>query len=410
MTRYARMHVPPALAALFAVAACQTPDRNALTVQVALQDDTPSVAKGTIVVDYSRAGAKVLSEEGGPACAFILPGVDGTFSDDGRGSLTARVQSKRGLRGPADVIACRMVAAKSDATPSDIRQRLEVRLTEAEDSAGKVLDLTIPVAKARRAAPATAPTAASAEAAATEAAAAGEMLADVEAKKAKAEPAKPVPPKPVATVAAPPKPPAPAPPVAPPAVRPPPPSPSGPANAPGSLNRSVINNPALSAADRARAFPDYGNSSTDTADTGTRGSSGIGNEDDDFDDSPSDDEAAPAFEVTVNVSAAETLGALQFQIIYEGDSGGWAGRGPNVICEALTDGLAAANYVGKRAVKLGLVSLEGIKSGAVVKCVFRSPERVTASSFTVSIEDASNLETDPLKAVPKMWVSNVVPI
>ncbi|HYB98526.1 MAG TPA: hypothetical protein VEC57_05260 [Candidatus Limnocylindrales bacterium] len=397
-----------AATAAIAVAGCQPPDRDALTVQVSLQNETPSVAKGTIVVDYSRAGAKIVSAEGGPACAVILPGVDGTFTDDGRGTLTARIQSKRGLRGPADVIACRMLAAKDDATVSDIRQRLDVKLTEAEDNAGKVLDLTVPVAKARRAAPAV-PDAASADAAATEAAAAGEMLAEADTKKVKAEPAPKPAPKPAAPPApSPPKPAAP-PPVAP-AVRPPAPPMSGPANAPGAPGRSVINNPALSAAQRDRAFPDYSNGGNDADNDGPSGVGGGNDNDDPFDDSPSDDEAAPAYEVTANVSAGETLGALQFEIIYQGDSGGWAGRGANVICEALTDGLAATNYPGKREVKVGLVSLQGIKSGPVVKCIFRSHERVTANSFTVNVADASNLETAPLANMPRMWVSNAVAV
>ncbi|HYB97933.1 MAG TPA: hypothetical protein VEC57_02255 [Candidatus Limnocylindrales bacterium] len=131
-----------------------------------------------------------------------------------------------------------------------------------------------------------------------------------------------------------------------------------------------------------------------------------------FDDSDGDDQGAPAYEVTASVvDAVGLVGALQFEIRYLGESGGWAGRGASVICEALTAGLAATNYPGARSVKVGLVSLDGIPTpSAVVRCVFRSRDVLDEDSFEVEVADASDVETMPLEEFPAMEVTLVDPL
>src|SRR5690349_3335743 len=68
---------------------CQWSEDNALSVVVSLLNETVAgAARGTVLVDYSASGARILEEDGGPACAFILPGISGQFSDDSKGTLT----------------------------------------------------------------------------------------------------------------------------------------------------------------------------------------------------------------------------------------------------------------------------------------------------------------------------------
>jgi len=123
------------------------------------------------------------------------------------------------------------------------------------------------------------------------------------------------------------------------------------------------------------------------------------------------DNATLSYEITIRVTDdVGTLGALQFEVVYTGDSGGWAGFGDTVACEALTEGLAAANHF-RGKLKIGLVSLQGIPTpGDVVKCIFRTHDTLDADDFEVEVTDASTLETDPLPAPPRMAVTGVEPI
>lgn len=385
-----------ALAALLAAAAsgllgasgCHSGDRDAIPVTVSLQRETPNLAKATVLVDYSRAGAKLAQQDGQPSCAFILPGLSGEFADDGQGALIIRLQSRRGLRGPADIAACRMLAAKPDAEPGDIIERLDVKLTEAEDSAGKVIDLTAaPVtaaAPAGAAGPARAPLKSLADA--RKAAAAG-RTGSAATERAPAVTtgggAK------AATAAAAATPAPSAPPAAPPAPSAPPVPPAG----RGAVLAPSAGQQGAAASGAGAAVPGPGTS-----------------KDPGYDDSPSDQPKTAQYDVTVNVmGTSPALGALQFEVSHTGSSGGWVGREGDVECEALVDALRASNYVGGRTVRVGLVSIQGMPTpGPMIRCGFRTPEYVSTSSFAVQVVDASDTDSAPISPLPSMRVSSVV--
>ncbi len=384
----------PAVAALVVMSGCSSGDRNAIPVTVSLQRETPSVAKATVLVDYSRAGAQIAQEGGHPSCAFIMPGLAGEFADDGRGTLTIHLQAQPGLRGPADIAACRMVASKPDTERKEIAARLDVKLSEAEDSGGKVIDLAAAQTAAVAAPAATAdipakkPTQKSlaeanririAERAA--AAAAAGTAAPRGAAKGAAIPG-------VAGARAPAA-------VAPAA---PPPSPAPRATAPPAARGAVLTPTAPSSQRGAGANYD----ATPTPGAGTSPDPG-------YDDTPADQPKTAAYDVTVSVSAAEELGALQFMVSHTGSSGGWIGRGDTVECETLVDALKASNYVGGRTVRVGLISTQGIpRVTPVVTCGFRSPEYVSVGSFAVQVVDASNPDSTTLDPLPAVQVTKVV--
>jgi len=116
------------------------------------------------------------------------------------------------------------------------------------------------------------------------------------------------------------------------------------------------------------------------------------------------------YDVTVSVvSDAGDLGALQFNVSYEGESGGWSGTAGNIDCEALIDALMAVNDSGASSLKIGVVSLEGVPTpGDVVRCVFRGPDELSTSSFVVRVLDASDTDSVRVMPVPTMQVTSVV--
>ncbi|MBI5505165.1 MAG: hypothetical protein HY899_10220 [Deltaproteobacteria bacterium] len=124
----------------------------------------------------------------------------------------------------------------------------------------------------------------------------------------------------------------------------------------------------------------------------------------------SDDPGDLQYDVTIAVlGTTVALGALQFDVSYDGASGGWVGHQGDVECEALVDALMAANYVGEGTVKIGLVSIEGIPApGPVVRCGFRGPLEISTSSFVVQVVDASDTSSAPVEPMPAMRVSSVV--
>lgn len=110
------------------------------------------------------------------------------------------------------------------------------------------------------------------------------------------------------------------------------------------------------------------------------------------------------------VDATVALGALQFDVSYDGALGSWIGHGGDVECEVLGDGIMAANYAGASTVKIGLVSIAGIPTpGPVVRCGFRSPDEISTSSFVARVVDASDTSSAPVDPMPTMRVSSVAP-
>jgi hypothetical protein len=386
------------------LAGCQVGDEGAVTVTLSLPRTPVAFAKGTVLVDYTRAGAKMLAEGGGPACAFILPGLEGNFADDGRGVLTIRVGSKRGVHGPMDIAACRMKSGDPDATAADLASQISLKIAEALDGAGKPVDLTskpskTPGGEGGKGAGEKPAGAGDGEPPSGEAPGSGPAGAG-------ATPPGGVKPAPAPGAAAPTV----VKPAAatgatgsatpPPAARPQPPSPSKPTasastasgNGDGTTgNRSpAASDPNSVPEDSPDVEPDY-------------------NKDPNYDDSIGGDSSAPEYDVVVSVSSATQLGALQLEILHLGSAGSWVGKGAGVDCASMVDAILAANFVGGRGVKVGLISLQGIPTpGAVVLCGFRTRERLSPASFQIRLVDAADTDSDPVNPLPDVVISSIV--
>ena len=375
------------MAAGLCLAGCQGSDEDALSVVVTLPaHDVAGAAKATVLVDYSGTGAKILNEGGVPACAFILPGVDGDFADDRKGTLTIHTNGARALRGPADIAACRMKAGSPDVTASDLHAKLSVKVASAEDSAGKAIDVAAKSSKghggsaagelsdsaieeaqqaAVRAAASAAPPS-SAPGPATGASGSGDAntagLATVP---------KPGPAASGAAAAA--------------AATTQKPTPK--AAPPGGLLQSPVASPSAAAGDGAAGNPDR---------------------DPSYDDSASEDEQAPAYSLDFFVQTAGTFGALQLEITHLGRSGGFIGRGDKIDCVSLVEAIVASNYVGERVAKVGLISLAGIRTPvAIMRCGFRTRENLGPPSFAIDVTDASDTESKPLDPPPTVVISTI---
>ena len=124
---------------------------------------------------------------------------------------------------------------------------------------------------------------------------------------------------------------------------------------------------------------------------------------------PGDDEAAPAYTLTIAVDGSGRLGALQFEMTHLGNSGGFIGREVQIDCRPLADGIVAGNYVGERVAKIGFISLAGVRMPApLLECGFRTREALDASSFLFEVTDASDTNSNPLDPPPQVVLSRVV--
>lgn len=105
-------------------------------------------------------------------------------------------------------------------------------------------------------------------------------------------------------------------------------------------------------------------------------------------------------------SASGRVGALQLEVTYLGDSGGFIASGDSVDCEALVDGLVAANYLGERTAKMGIVNIQGFSTPApVLRCGFHTEDALDASSFNVDVVDASSPGGNPIDPTPTVDVT-----
>ncbi len=379
------------LGAALALAGCQGGDEDALSVVISLPEhQLPPAAKATLVVDYSGTGARLLSEGGGPACAFILPGVDGDFADDRKGTLTIHASGARATRGPADLAACRMKSGDESATAADLASRLTVRVQAAEDAAGKPVDVTAAATKHGGAAGGGArmterdieeaqQKAVKAAASITRSAPPPEAGGDA------ADGTKPaVPGAATAGMGAPGSAP----------VVPPKPDAARPA-APGNVARAPG-----AAVPSGSAPPVVDNSAVPTGQDRDPG----------YDDSPADDDSVPAYSLDFYVQTAGKFGALQLDINHLGNSGGFIGRDDKVDCVPLVEAIVASNYLGERETKIGLISLQGIHTpAAVMRCGFRTRENVSPGSFLIEVTDASDTDSKQIEPVPTVVISTISP-
>lgn len=387
-----------ALAVAAGVAGCQAPDDDAVAVVISLPDQyVAGAAQATVLVDYSSTGARLVHEGSGPACAFILPGFKGDFSDDGRGTLTIRTRGGRSLRGPADIAACRMDAGEG-ATAAGIARKLQVEISAAEDAEGKALDVVTSGSASRRSG-----------------GSGGSDPVDVEeAQRAAVRAAVSQAPTRVASA-----------PTASPEVAKSPTAPSP--SAAGPSRPAAIPTPGAAAAAAAAAARKAAGASRDPAQGVVRPPVGgsqadapspvddgpIPLEDDadpGYDDSPADDESVAAYTLEFSVLGSQSYGALQLEVNHLGRSGGFIGRGDAVDCVSLVEALVASNYLGERVVKIGLISLQGIPaSGPIMRCGFRTRESLSPASFRILVADASDTDSVQIDPPPTVVISTISP-
>jgi hypothetical protein len=377
--------------AVLAVGGCERERREPLSVVISVPpQDLAGVAKATILVDYSGSEARIVSDGGSPACAFILPGIDGDFVDDRKGTLTIHTQGRRALRGPADIVACQMEAA-AETTAQDVRDRLTVRVAGAEDATGKAIDTATKPARSQASSP-------------------DRSERAIEAAQAEAA-------KTAAAISA---------------AAPPLPAQGAPGSQPltgaGNTARgagsatgtggSGAAGPAGTAGQKTAPRPPspsgsavpgaVANNHAPQADGGvTDNGPAPNNQDPDpgYDDSPSDDARVPAYTIEFQVaqSSVPRIGALQLEVTHLGSSGGFVGRGQDIDCVALVDGLVASNYLGERTAKIGIINLQGIPVPApVMRCGFRTREPLSPASFMVQVVDASTPGGDNVDPPPNV--------
>ncbi|MFN2427587.1 MAG: hypothetical protein ABR587_14190, partial [Candidatus Binatia bacterium] len=99
---------------------------------------------------------------------------------------------------------------------------------------------------------------------------------------------------------------------------------------------------------------------------------------------------------------------LQLAITHLGRSGGFIGRQDAVDCVSLVEAIVASNYVGERLTKVGLISLQGIRTpAAIMRCGFRTREPLSPGSFNIDVVDASDTESNPLEPTPTVVISTI---
>ena len=123
-----------------------------------------------------------------------------------------------------------------------------------------------------------------------------------------------------------------------------------------------------------------------------------------------DDEAAPAYSLDFAVPTAGRFGALQLDITHLGDSGGFIGRDDKVDCVSLIEAIVASNYLGELVIKIGLISLQGIRTpAAIMRCGFRTREELSPESFRIEVTDASDTNSEQVDPPPTVVISTITP-
>ncbi len=359
---------------------------------ISLNATTESLKTATIVVDYSQSGAAPLSSAGHPACTSILPHVDTEFSDDGQGTLTIEAKSVQTFSGPLEVAACRMVPDVAGVAGATIAARLRVSLVGGSTPGGARLEPQR-LAAARGAYRAPTPSAAGSARAATATprpAAGGSPAAANQAR-----------------------------PSARPATAPTPANAnsmrierdgsSGERAGSGS-QRPSVNNPARASgsSDTGSGANTFGGSSSGAAAAGNASDAAVappprGND-------PSDNQPVAEYIVQIGVaSESGPLGALQFDVDHTGSSGGWQGSAGGVNCNFDTPaGLAVCNDKGGGRLSCALVDMSGFDTpAAIVTCVFKTSEGLDAADFSLSVQDAADVESHNVSGVT-MGINDLV--
>ena len=343
-------------------------------VIVALPGPEATVRSATVVIDYSQAAAHPINRGGRIACTSILPGVTSSFSDNGKGRLTADLQAPAGLSVPSDFAVCRMTPEGPGIDGATIAKRLRVRIASATDVSGKKLraqEQTERPAQRRAQRGGRGP---------------GHRAAS-------APPAAPVE-RSTAGAASP---------------------ATGTANTPSGSSGAILSperghpateqhqaartqrpgaRPPATGAETRPAPPPAGGHTAPPPAAGSSAPAAAANTNDESDR----DRSAAAYEITFGVTdQVGSLGALQFTVEFLGSSGGWRGAGGSVDCTTEVPGaIAAYNDTGGGSLNAGMIVQAGMETPtAVATCVFKSRQAITPDLFRVRVTDAAGAGTAP---------------
>ena len=389
-------------------------ENPATEVIISLERSAVSLAEATIIVDYSRAGARPLHRGGEPACASILPNVVTDFSDDESGALTVNARSKEGFSAPVDLAVCRMIPDSKDMSGAAIASQLRISLAEGRDIAGRPLgNRELAMSSSRGVTGSSRKSTGSTDRsdARSPRYGDGQRSPTSERRTAKAHGRD---------------------------------DGQGSRTGTASSRSSLANRyPSQSAEpDHDRAAPrererqqqrevaraeeaspsrryrdssglgngadgsDFGDESADAAEPQDGAGPGSENTNDDSDN----DAQAVRYAIQVAVTSdSGTLGALQFDITHLGASGGFVGAGGSVDCAAdVAAGLTSFNDRGAGRLSAAFVDLNGFSTPtAVATCRFKTREQLARGSFQVTTIDASPPGLGQVDIRPTMEVVDV---
>jgi hypothetical protein len=347
-------------------------------VKISVPHAAGSIGKATIVVDYSKSGAKPQVAGSGPACTSILPHVSCRFSDDGAGKLTIEAEAPQGFSTPVDLAVCRMVPATAGTDAATIGGKLAVAIADARDTGGQAIqDIKVASGSSRRE-----PSAAGGGAdRAAPGGAAGEAAGDGSG----------------ATAGA--------------------PGSGGAVSGTAEGQGMVVTREDLAARERQRAEeqmrgqgaaptqrpiiqPGPGRAGTDSgAESGDAGDATDDGEGAEADDP--EEYAADATEYGIRFDVGPTdgpIGALQIEVDHTGTSGAWLGAKAGVACRWMVSAsLHACNDKGGGKLSCAVVDTTGFTGPTgLMECSFKSKNAVSASDFTVDVVDASSPGLEPI--------------
>jgi hypothetical protein len=120
-------------------------------------------------------------------------------------------------------------------------------------------------------------------------------------------------------------------------------------------------------------------------------------------------DSSPTYTVEFSVTnVTSPVGALQFETSVPCTNTVFLGRGDQVDCTSRVDGILAANYLGPDTLKVGMISLEGVRTPSpILDCEVRSLEPPVAGDFHVTVTDASDSSSEPLAPAPSVQITHI---
>jgi len=370
-----------ALAAAFSLAGCKSSPGPSIEVRIPLADATPTLKRATVVVDYTRSGARPQIAGGSPSCTSILPHVSCRFSD-ADGKLTIEAESPQGFSGPVDLAVCRMVPDSPETDAAQIAGRLRIEIADARGSDGQ------PIADTKLASTRDSSAAAGSAEAVPESGPSGDGGGRQRASGADS-----------------------------------PASAAAGAGAAGATGQGlVVTQDDLAAREQRRAEEQMkareaqkkrdalsGQAAPGVAPGGSTGAVTAGEDEVPLGEEPgtgvndATDDDARATEYGVRFDLGPTqgpLGALQFDVKYHGGSGGWLGAGGGAACTWLVSAaIHACNDKRGGDLTCAIVDTSGISGPAgLMECSFKSRNSVAASDFSANVTDASTPGLEPADA------------